>query len=85
MQSPECVTNVTFDYNGSPYFALAGTVTEPFEPKTIEFFGVSDIISMESLRNVLLSGTSDLVHTLSQIYPRQNIAHIYLSGTWPTS
>lgn len=46
-KSPDCYTNVTFDYDKSHYFALAGAVTEPFEPKTIEFFGVSDIISTE--------------------------------------
>jgi hypothetical protein len=47
-KSPNCITNVTFDYDGSNYFELSGKVTNTFLPKTIEFFGVTDIISIDS-------------------------------------
>jgi len=43
---PICKTNSNFDYNNSSYFNISGIVTTPFVPKTIEFFGQKDIVTM---------------------------------------
>jgi hypothetical protein len=44
--APVCKSNVKFDYNNSSYFNISGRVTTPFIPKTIEFFGQTDIVTM---------------------------------------
>lgn len=47
-KKPECDVVTTFDYSKSEYFALSGSVTDTFTPKTIEFYGVKDIICSEN-------------------------------------
>lgn len=42
---PKCATDVDFDYKKSHYFAISGNVIDPFIPKTIEFFGETDIVT----------------------------------------
>jgi FkbM family methyltransferase len=45
---PACKTAVTFDYKESIYFDISGAQTDPFVPKRLEYFGTSDLITMDT-------------------------------------